>query len=135
MVDENLPPPLARALAALFVGQHEVVHLRDRFGPKVQDVDWLTALNREGSWVILSADRRITKNKSEQRVFHNSKHIGFFFAPGLPEGLYPEEDGAPYGRVGHDREAGPARQRGIDVRDSSEGKSAEAPLNRSPYPG
>ena len=83
MVDENLPPPLARALAALFVGQHEVVHLLDRFGPKVQDVDWLTALNREGSWVILSADRRITKNKSEQRVFHNSKHIGFFFAPGL----------------------------------------------------
>jgi hypothetical protein len=83
MVDENLPPPLARALAALFVGQHEVVHLREKFGPKVQDVEWLTALNREGSWVILSADRRITKNKAEQRVFHNSKHIGFFFAPGL----------------------------------------------------
>ena len=109
-MDENLPPPLARALAALFVGQHEVVHLRDRFGPKVQDVDWLTALNREGSWVIL-------------------------LRAGAPEGLYPEEDGAPYGRVGHDREAGPARQRGIDVRDSSEGKSAEAPLNLSPYPG
>ena len=83
MVDENLPPPLARALAALFVGQHEVVHLRERFGQKVQDVDWLTALNREGSWVILSADRQITKNKTEQRVFRNSKHIGFFFAPGL----------------------------------------------------
>jgi len=83
MVDENLPPPLARALAALFVGQHEIVHLRDKFGPKVQDVDWLTALNREGSWVILSADRQITKNKTEQRVFHSSKHIGFFFAPGL----------------------------------------------------
>jgi len=83
MVDENLPPPLARALAALFVGQHEVVHLREKFGPKVQDVDWLTVLNREGSWVILSADRQITKNKTEQRVFRNSKHIGFFFAPGL----------------------------------------------------
>lgn len=83
MVDENLPPALARALAALFVGQHEIVHLREKFGAKVQDIDWLTALNREGSWVILSADRRITKNKTEQRVFHNSKHIGFFFAPGL----------------------------------------------------
>lgn len=83
MVDENLPPPLARALAALFVGQHEVVHLRDRFGARVADIDWLTGLNREGGWVILSADRRITKNKAEQRVFHNSKHIGFFFAPAL----------------------------------------------------
>lgn len=89
-MDENLPPPMARALAALFIGQHEVVHLRDRFGPKVEDIDWLTALNCEGSWVILSADRRITKNKAEQRVFRSSKHIGFFFAPGLqkyPSGL------------------------------------------------
>jgi hypothetical protein len=83
MVDENLPPPMARAIAALFVGQHEVVHLRDRFGPKVEDVDWLVTLNREGGWVILSADRRISKNRTEQRVFHNSKHIGFFFATGL----------------------------------------------------
>lgn len=82
-MDENLPPPLARALAALFVGQHEVVHLREKFGPKVEDVDWLTVLNREGGWVILSADRRISKNKTEQRVFRNSKHIGFFFAPSL----------------------------------------------------
>ena len=83
MVDENLPPPLARALSALFVGQHEVIHLREKFGPKVQDVDWIAALNREGSWIILSADRRIAKNKTEQRVFRSSKHIGFFFAPGL----------------------------------------------------
>ena len=70
-MDENLPPALARALAALFVGQHEVIHLREKFGSKVQDIDWLTTLNREGSWVILSADRRIAKNKAEQRVFHN----------------------------------------------------------------
>lgn len=83
MVDENLPPPLARALAALFVEQHEIVHLRDRFGPTVSDVTWLTDLNHDGAWVILSADRRIAKNKAEQRVFRSSKHIGFFFAPGL----------------------------------------------------
>ena len=61
-MDENLPPPLARALASLFVGQHEVVHLRERFGPKVTDVNWLTELNREGAWTILSADRKITRN-------------------------------------------------------------------------
>jgi hypothetical protein len=83
IVDENLPPAIAQALAALFVGKHEVIHLRKRFGPKVSDIDWLTELNQEGGWVILSADRRISKNKAEQRVFHTSKHIGFFFAPAL----------------------------------------------------
>ncbi|MCW3784195.1 hypothetical protein [Defluviimonas salinarum] len=83
MVDENLPPAMARALAALFVGEHQVVHLRERFGPRVTDIEWITELNREGGWVILSADRRIAKNKAEQRVFRASKLIAFIFAPGL----------------------------------------------------
>lgn len=83
IVDENLPPAIARALSALFVDEHQVIHLRERFGSKVSDIEWLTELNSEGGWVILSADRRISKNKTEQRVFRASKHIGFFFAPGL----------------------------------------------------
>ncbi|MCF4166549.1 hypothetical protein L2U69_12920 [Zavarzinia compransoris] len=83
MVDENLPPALARALAALFVDKHQVVHLRDRFEAAVSDVRWISELNREGGWVVLSADRRIAKNKAEQQVFRSSKLIAFIFAPGL----------------------------------------------------
>jgi len=83
MVDENLPPALARALAALFAGQHEIIHLLERFGKGTTDIEWMTALNTEGSWAVLSADRRISRNKSEQRLFRSSRLIAFIFAPGL----------------------------------------------------
>jgi hypothetical protein len=33
--------------------------------------------------VVISGDRRITKNKSEQHAFKASKRVGFFFARGL----------------------------------------------------
>lgn len=83
MVDENLPIAMAHALAALFIDQHEVRYLRERFGPATTDIEWITTLNAEGSWVVLSADRRIARNKSEQRLFRSSRLIAFIFAPGL----------------------------------------------------
>lgn len=83
MVDENLPPAMAKALAALFSGRHEVVHLREKFGAAVKDTEWIGALSAEGHWIILSADRRIAKNKAEQQAFKGSKLVGFFLAPGL----------------------------------------------------
>lgn len=82
-MDENLPPAMARSLAALFVGSHEAVHLRDRFGPRVLDTEWIPVMSRDGHWVILSGDRHIAKKKSEQQAFRNSRLTGFFFAPGL----------------------------------------------------
>ncbi|MGO9740892.1 MAG: hypothetical protein ACLPN5_05155 [Roseiarcus sp.] len=80
LVDEHLPPALARALNALFAGEHNIIHLRDRFGPAVTDLQWIDALNREGRWVVISADRRITKNRAEYHAFRNSKLIGFFMS-------------------------------------------------------
>src|SRR5574337_1221304 len=83
MIDENLSRALARALSALFVGEHEVVHIRDRFGPKVKDSDWIHKLSAEGRWTVISGDANITKRKAEQMAFRNSRLIGFFFAPAL----------------------------------------------------
>lgn len=83
MVDENLPPAMAKALACLFAGRHEVKHLREMFGPAVKDLEWIGALSEEGHWVIISGDRRIAKNKAEQLTFKSSKLVGFFFASGL----------------------------------------------------
>lgn len=82
-VDENLPPAMARSLAALFVDEHEIVHLRDKFGPRVTDIEWMRALNSEGGWIVLSGDRRISRNKAEQAVFRSSRLIAFIFSPGL----------------------------------------------------
>ncbi|MGU3664768.1 hypothetical protein ACLBX9_11330 [Methylobacterium sp. A49B] len=83
VVDENLPPALARALAALFAGTHEIVHIRDRYGPGVTDLQWIPELSREGSWVVISWDRRIRRNKAEFNAFRASRLIGFFLSAGL----------------------------------------------------
>lgn len=83
LLDENLSPTLARALAALFVDRHDVVHLREKFGPKVTDGEWITTLSAEGRWIVISGDRRITRNRAEYQIFRNSQLIGFFLSKGL----------------------------------------------------
>ncbi len=83
LVDEHLPPALARCLQALFDGQHEIVHLRERFGPATTDLEWIGVLSEEGRWAVLSGDRRITRNKAEYHAFRSSRLIGFFLSRGL----------------------------------------------------
>jgi hypothetical protein len=80
LFDEHLPPVLARSLAVLFNGEHEVVALRDRFGPGVTDVEWISTLGSEGRWIVISGDRRITRNKTEYNAFRASRLIGFFMS-------------------------------------------------------
>ncbi|WP_424140345.1 hypothetical protein [Roseomonas chloroacetimidivorans] len=63
--DHNLSPALARAFRELFKPEHEVVALRERFPVDISDVEWSTALSREGQWVVISGDRRITRNRAE----------------------------------------------------------------------
>ena len=83
VLDENLAPALALALNALFAGQHEIIHLRDRFGQGATDITWIRALSDEAGWVVISGDRRITKNRLERDVFRASNLIGFFLSKGL----------------------------------------------------
>ena len=81
--DNNLSPALARALQELFKGQHEIVALRDKFRGAPTDVQWITELSREGIWIVISGDRRITRNKAEYHAFRNSRLVGFFLSKGL----------------------------------------------------
>lgn len=83
LIDENLPPRLARSLNALFAEKHEVVHVRERYGPGVKDLQWITELSAEGRWIIISGDRRITRNKAEYNAFRSSSLVGFFMSKGL----------------------------------------------------
>lgn len=83
IIDENLSPALARALNALFDGEHQVFHIRDKFGPSVKDVDWIGSLSAEGRWIIISGDTNIARKKAEQAAFRNSRLIGFFLAHAL----------------------------------------------------
>lgn len=83
LVDNNLSPRIARALNELFSPEHEVVALRYKFSPDTSDEDWINALSADGRWVVISGDRRITRNKAEYVAFRNSHLVGFFLARGL----------------------------------------------------
>lgn len=83
LIDNNVSPRIARALNALFTPEHQITALRDRFAPEMPDKDWILALSGAGRWIVISGDRRITKNKAEYHAFRNSRLVGFFLAPAL----------------------------------------------------
>lgn len=82
-LDNNLPPRLAKALAALFDGIHVVVALREKFPQNVSDIDWISELSKEGGWTVLSSDRRILKNPSEKAALRASNLTAFFLTRSL----------------------------------------------------
>lgn len=58
MLDNNLPPALAKALNALSEGDgHQVIHLTEKFCRDTPDIDWIQALRDEGGWIIISQDQ------------------------------------------------------------------------------
>jgi hypothetical protein len=83
VLDENMSPALARALRELFTGQHDIIHVRERFGQGTTDVTWIRTLSSEGRWVVISGDRRITRSKLESAAFRSSQLVGFFLSKGL----------------------------------------------------
>jgi putative DNA-invertase from lambdoid prophage Rac len=101
--DHNLSPAMARAFGELFRGEHVVATLAQKFRPNTPDVEWISSLSAEGNWVIISGDRRITRNRAEYAAFRNSRLIGLFLSPGLykskvilasycPQGYAPADD-------------------------------------------
>ncbi|WP_077067065.1 PIN-like domain-containing protein [Pseudorhizobium marinum] len=83
LFDHNLSPRIARAIQALTVSEHEVVALKDRFPVNIKDVDLIAELSRQGGWILISGDRRITRNRAEKAAFQSSKIIGMFLSSGL----------------------------------------------------
>jgi predicted nuclease of predicted toxin-antitoxin system len=81
--DHNLSPRLARSLQALMGDRYEIVALRDKYPVDIKDIDLINRLSLEGTWVFVSGDRRITRNKAEKAVFRSSKLIGMFLSSGL----------------------------------------------------
>jgi hypothetical protein len=63
--------------------EHEIVALRDKFPPNIKDVDLIAELSKQGDWIFISGDRRITRNRAERNAFQNSKLIGMFLSSGL----------------------------------------------------
>jgi hypothetical protein len=80
--DNNLAPKLARGFHQFVVGEHEVIHLRDRFSEDTPDVEWMKRLASESGWVILSGDVAIGRNPHEVQAWKAAGHTIFFLKAG-----------------------------------------------------
>lgn len=57
ILDNNLPPALAKALDALSQHEsHSVSHIRDKFPANTPDCKWIDALAKEGAWIVITHD-------------------------------------------------------------------------------
>ena len=85
MVDNDLPPNLARALHLIFEADgDQVIALRDKFKREnVKDIDWIEVLGKEGDWAVLSADMRIAKQRPSRDAFVSAGLVGLFFPSSL----------------------------------------------------
>ena len=81
-LDNNLAPKLARGFHQFVIGEHEVVHLRDRFEEETPDVEWMQQLAAESGWVILSGDVAIGRNPHEVMAWKGAGHTIFFLKAG-----------------------------------------------------
>lgn len=84
LVDNNLSPKLARGLAGLFAGEHEIQHIREKFETgSLPDEEWIERLGAEGGWCVLSGDRRIATRRPSRELFLRCNLIGFFLLPAV----------------------------------------------------
>jgi hypothetical protein len=81
-VDNNIARKLAHGFNQFVLGEHEVIHLRDRFAANTPDVEWMRALAGESGWVILSGDVAIGRNPHEIEAWKTAGHTIFFLKAG-----------------------------------------------------
>jgi hypothetical protein len=79
LIDHNISPALARSLQHLFP-EHLIVALRDRFKPDVTDVEWISELDGEGGWAVLTKDIRLRTRPHERMAL--DRRIVYFFLTG-----------------------------------------------------
>ena len=79
-MDNNLSPSLAHSFQPLFP-DHQIVALRDKFVANTKDVEWISTLDKEGGWAVLTGERRLKTRPHERLALDRSK-IVFFFLTG-----------------------------------------------------
>ncbi len=85
-LDVCLSVKYAKILKILMDGlNHTILHHSERFPGHITDIEWVGELAKEGGWVIVSADVRITKCPAEREAWHESGLTAFFFDGRFPE--------------------------------------------------
>lgn len=91
MIDNNLPPALAAALDSLSKGEgHNVVHLAEKFARDTTDLEWISVLKNEGSWIVISQDS-FRKSDLERQAVRESGLIVFCLAKQWAKAPYWEK--------------------------------------------
>jgi hypothetical protein len=61
----------------------EIVHLDDKFkAASTPDPEWLSALSKEGDWIIISGDPKISRSKAERAAWKEAGLTTFFLTDG-----------------------------------------------------
>jgi hypothetical protein len=84
LFDHNLSPRLAHALNGFVRAEgHAAYALRERFAPDARDTEWIGSLGQSAEeWIVVSGDRRITRNPAERAAWRSAGLRGFFLARG-----------------------------------------------------
>jgi hypothetical protein len=87
--DNCISPYLVKGLRGLAeLQKFEFEHLRDRFAPDTVDAKWLADLAKDGDWIVISADPRISRGAHERAAWREANLTTFFFASGWTERRY-----------------------------------------------
>ena len=71
------------ALAILAqIQEYEIVHLTSKFAADTKDEEWIRSLAKDGDWVIISGDPRISRGQAQRKAWQESGLTTFFFADG-----------------------------------------------------
>ena len=81
LLDNNLPPPLARALQELSLaepGVERVAHLTELFPPATQDLTWIPGLSRFGAdWYVVTLDKFRKSKGAEREALRRAGHTTY----------------------------------------------------------
>ena len=80
LLDHNLAPRIARALNALFDGEHQIVALRDKFSPNTTDAAWIDVLDQDRGWAVLTRDIHLRTRPHERAALDRARVVFFFLA-------------------------------------------------------
>lgn len=92
LFDHNMPPPIARALDSLIsVGGHNAYALKDKFQVNISDIDYFTALGKEGDWIVISKDLANARRGPERRAILASGVLAFYLAKSVQKQSITEQ--------------------------------------------
>ena len=79
-----MPPAMARALNEIVsIDGHSAFALRDKFAPRISDIDLYTALGRERDWIAISKDVKNAKRRAEREAILRSGVLAFYLSPSV----------------------------------------------------